>query len=144
MAFQFEAVVFVRLNDNRVIDFEFTNCKLICRKDTGSLIEATILPRLTRGLENIATKALHIYTRINNRDAEVMNNATYLFDKFATILKEGKKVDCQFEDADIDILCGQFKAVLLLWDGAFSLARTHHPVEANIAAFQSHVTAAGH
>jgi hypothetical protein len=74
----------------------------------------------------------------------VMNNATYLFDKFAVILKKGQKVDCQFEDANIDTLCAQFKAVFLLWDGAFSLARTHHPVEADVAEYRSYVTAAVH
>jgi hypothetical protein len=71
-----------------------------------------------------------------------MNNATYLFDKFAGILKEGQKVDCQLEDHGIDTLCAQFKAVFLLWDGAFLVARTHHPDEVDIAQYRKLVTAA--
>jgi hypothetical protein len=35
-------------------------CELICRKDTGKLIESTILTRLSQGLEIIATWNLHI------------------------------------------------------------------------------------
>jgi hypothetical protein len=60
-AFQFGASVSVELADNRIIDFEVLVCKLICRKDTGCLLEQTILPRLTDGLEIIATFELHIF-----------------------------------------------------------------------------------
>jgi hypothetical protein len=59
-AFQFGASVSVHLTDNRVIEFEVSVCELICHKDTGKLIETTILPRLTRGLEIVATWHLHI------------------------------------------------------------------------------------
>jgi hypothetical protein len=54
------------LSDKRVIDFEITNIKLICQKDTASLIKTTILQRLTRGLERVATLPLHIYTTDDN------------------------------------------------------------------------------
>ena len=59
-AFQFGASVSVQLVDNRVIHFELVCCKLICRKDTGKLIEATILQTLTNGLKITATWYLHI------------------------------------------------------------------------------------
>jgi hypothetical protein len=73
---------------------------------------------------------------------KVMNNATYLFDTFSEILKKGQKVDCQLEDNDIDTLCAQFKAVFLVGDGAFLVARTHHPDEVDIAQYCRLVTAA--
>jgi hypothetical protein len=53
--------VSVELADNCIIDFEVLVCKLICRKDTGCLLKQTILPRLTDGLEIIATFKLHIF-----------------------------------------------------------------------------------
>ena len=42
-AFQFGVSVSVKLSDDRIIDFEVSICKLICRKDTGHLLEETIL-----------------------------------------------------------------------------------------------------
>ena len=42
-AFQFGASVSVDLTDERIIEFEVSVCELICRKDTGKLIESTIL-----------------------------------------------------------------------------------------------------
>ncbi len=47
--------------NNCIIDFEVLVCKLICRKDTGCLLEQTILPRFTDGLEIIETFELHIF-----------------------------------------------------------------------------------
>ena len=64
--FPFGAEVAIMLSDKRVIDFEITNIELICRKDTASLIEATILPRLIHGLERVATLPLHIHTTDDN------------------------------------------------------------------------------
>jgi hypothetical protein len=59
-AFQFGASVSVDLIGFRIIDFEVSVCELICRKDTGKLIKRTILTRLTKGLEIVATWHLHI------------------------------------------------------------------------------------
>ena len=61
-AFQFGASISVELNDARIIDFEVSVCKLICRKDTAKLIEQTILPQLTNGLKVVATMPFHIET----------------------------------------------------------------------------------
>jgi hypothetical protein len=66
-AFQFGASVSVELADNCIIDFEVLVCELICRKDTGRLIEETILTKLSAGLEVISTFDLHIYNHHNNR-----------------------------------------------------------------------------
>jgi hypothetical protein len=60
-AFQFKASVLAKLNDGKIIDFEVSVCKLLCQKDTGKLIESTILPTLTSGLMVVATTLLHIY-----------------------------------------------------------------------------------
>jgi len=60
-AFQFGASVSAELSGGKIIDFEVSVCELICRKDTGRLIESTILPTLTSGLNVVATSPLHIY-----------------------------------------------------------------------------------
>jgi hypothetical protein len=48
---------------------------------------------------------------------KLVANASFVFDKFATILKVEKREGCE---VDIDKLCQQHKECLLLWDGAFS------------------------
>jgi hypothetical protein len=64
-AFQFGVSVSVDLIGDRIIDFEVTVCESICRKDTGKLIKRTILTRLTKGLEIVATWHLHIESNNN-------------------------------------------------------------------------------
>jgi hypothetical protein len=81
-AFQFSASVSDHLTDNRIIDFEVSVCELICHKDTSKLIETTILPRLTRGLEIVATWHLHIKNNEQGqiecefKDAQSINSLT--------------------------------------------------------------------
>ncbi len=60
-AFHFGASVSAKLRGGKIIYFEVSVCKLICQKDTGSLIESTILPTLTSGLKVVALSPLHIY-----------------------------------------------------------------------------------
>ena len=80
---------------------------------------------------------------LNGKDIKkVMNNATHLFDKFAAIFKEGKRVDCQLTDADIDSLCLHFREVYVLWDGAFALARIINPTLQEAETYQRFVSAA--
>ena len=45
-------------------------------------------------------------------------------------------------DANIDALCLQFREVFVLWDGAFSLARTINPTEMDITTYRMFVDAA--
>jgi hypothetical protein len=45
-------------------------------------------------------------------------------------------------DANINALCLQFREVLILWDGAFLLARTINPVEADMKIYRLYVDAA--
>jgi hypothetical protein len=65
-AFQFATSVSVKLTDDCIIDFEVSVCELICRKDTGRLLEETILQQLMSGLEIISTFQLHLCTDIES------------------------------------------------------------------------------
>ena len=62
IAFRFGASVSVELSNDRIIDFNVLICELICRKDTGRLLEETILQPLTSDLEIIFTFQLHLFT----------------------------------------------------------------------------------
>ena len=66
MAFQFGAAITVHLKSGDKVHFELLSCKLICRKDTSALIEATILRTLTKGLWIISEQPLHIYKSDGN------------------------------------------------------------------------------
>ncbi len=80
---------------------------------------------------------------MNGKDIKkVLNNATYLFDKFSPLLKSGKQDDCKLEDDDIDALCTHFKLVFVLWDGAFALAWKKNPTTDNSHQYQQFVKAA--
>jgi hypothetical protein len=80
---------------------------------------------------------------LNGKDIKkVMNNACHIFDTFSTIFKEGKRPTCVLSDANIDALCLQFREVFVLWDGAFSLARTINPVEVDMKIYPLYVDAA--
>jgi len=80
---------------------------------------------------------------LNGKDIKkVMDNASYLFDEFSSILKSGKRSNCELSDDDIDALCRHFQSVFLLWDGAFSYARKINPTENDVIAYQEFVDAA--
>ncbi len=82
---------------------------------------------------------------LNGEDIKkVMNNATHIFDQFAAIFMEGKREGCQLMDADIDLMCLHYWEVFVLWDGAFSLARTINPMDEEAKIFQKFVLAAVH
>jgi hypothetical protein len=65
-AFQFGASVTVDLHSGKSLDFEVLVCELICRTESGPMIEKTILTTLTAGLEVVATTPVHIYEDNNN------------------------------------------------------------------------------
>lgn len=71
-----------------------------------------------------------------------MDNATYLFDQFSSILKSGKRDDCEMSDDKIDELCTNFQMVFLLWDGSFLLARKYNPTKEDWEEYQRYVDAA--
>ncbi len=79
----------------------------------------------------------------NGKDIKkVMNNATYLFDMFAVIFKEGKREGCLLSDADINSMCLHFREVYVLWEGAFLLARMVNPTNDDTETYQKFVLAA--
>ena len=56
--------------------------------------------------------------------------------------KEGKREGCVLSDADIDIMCMHFREVYVLWDGAFSLARTFNPTNEDAETYHNFMSAA--
>ena len=79
---------------------------------------------------------------MNGKDIKkVMNNVSYLFDEFSSILKSGKRSNCELSNDNIDKLCGHFQSVFLLWDGAFSYARTINPTANDVIPYQQFVDA---
>jgi hypothetical protein len=108
-----------------------------------------------RGQHSIETKIFRVLKEIgvklssyhggslNGKDIKkVMNNATHLFDKFAAIFKRGKREGCLLLDEGINSMCLHFREVFVLWDGAFSLARTINPTRADAHTYQEFVDAA--
>jgi hypothetical protein len=69
---------------------------------------------------------------LNGKDIKkVMNNTAHVFKELAVIMKEGKRPDSILSDPNVDALCLHFWEVFILWEGAFSLARTVNPMENN-------------
>jgi hypothetical protein len=108
-----------------------------------------------RSQDSIETKMLKVLKSIgveltsyhggslNGKDIiKLMNNATFVFDNFALIFKEGKRPDCLLTDEQIDDMCMYFREVFVLWDGAFSLARTVNPTEQEILTYREYVNSA--
>ena len=80
---------------------------------------------------------------LNGKDIrKVMNDATELFSEFSTILKAGKRDDCELSDDAIDALCRNFRLVFVLWDGAMSYARKHNPTPEDVTKYRRYVNAA--
>ena len=70
---------------------------------------------------------------LNGKDIKkVMNNSAHIFDELAVIMKEGKRPNSILSNADVDALCLHFWEVFVLWDGAFSLARTVGPMQQDL------------
>mmetsp|Transcript_15746 Transcript_15746/g.34083 ORF Transcript_15746/g.34083 Transcript_15746/m.34083 type:complete len:227 (+) Transcript_15746:498-1178(+) len=72
---------------------------------------------------------------------KVMDNALYIFDRFSTILKEGKR-EGSLSDESIDAKCEEYKTAFLLWDGAFSFARKVNPTANDRHMYRRFVNAA--
>ena len=75
---------------------------------------------------------------MNGNDIKnVMNNVSYLFHEFSSILKSGKRSNCELSNDNIDKLCRHFQS-----NGAFSYARTINPTANDAIAYQQFVDAA--
>ncbi len=73
-----------------------------------------------------------------------MNNATYFFDELAVIIKAGNRHGSVLSDVHVEALCLHFREVFVLWDGAFSLARTVNPTEHDTTTYLQYVQAGVH
>ncbi len=73
-----------------------------------------------------------------------MNNATYFFDELAIIIKAGNRPGSVLSDTHVEAPCLHFREVFVLWDGAFSLARTVNPTEHDTTTYLQYVQAAVH
>ena len=72
---------------------------------------------------------------------KIIANASYVFDEFTTILKANNRTG-NWNDTQIEELCEQHKRLFLLWDGAFSAARTINPTEEDFIMYSRFVRAA--
>ena len=80
---------------------------------------------------------------LNGKDIKkVMNSAAHLFDQFSSLLQAGKRDECELDNNSIDAICQNFKNVFVLWDGAFSLARTKYPTSDHSQKYQQFINAA--
>jgi hypothetical protein len=70
VAFQFGMSITVETIDGQIIEFKISVCKVICRKDTAKLIECTILPQLTNGLEVL--KLIPLCISVNTDDGKLV------------------------------------------------------------------------
>jgi hypothetical protein len=70
VAFQFGASITAEMIDGQVIEFEISVCEEIFRKDTAKLIERTILPQLTNGLEVV--KLIPLCISVNTDDGKLV------------------------------------------------------------------------
>ena len=110
------------------------------KASSASSLEAGVSKILKRiGVEQSSYHGGSLYGKDIKK---VMNNATYLFDKFSSLLLSGKRDDCELSDNVIDSLCQHFKLVLVLWDGEFSLLRKKNPMADNSQQYQQFVNAA--
>ena len=67
---------------------------------------------------------------MNGKDIKkVMKNSEHIFDELAVIMKEGKRPNSILSNSNVYAFCLHFWEVFVLWDGAFSLARTVGPME---------------
>ena len=67
-AFQFGSKIKIDFHGGRAPIFvQISVAEVICRNGTAELLEATIVPNLTKGLKNIATLPLQIYLDNENK-----------------------------------------------------------------------------
>ena len=57
-------------------------------------------------------------------------------------IHRARREGCVFTDDEIRQLCGDHKNAFLLWDGAFSLARTVNPTAADYALYKRFIDGA--
>ena len=105
--------------------------KLKAIETTKGKTEYSVETKMFKLLKNVGVE-LSSYNggSLNGKDInKVRNNSAHIFDELTVIMKEGKRPNSILSNADVDALCPHFREVFVLWDGAFSLARTVSPME---------------
>ena len=102
-----------------------------------------IEPKLFELLRRIGVELTRYHGgSLNGKDIKtVTDNASFVFDEWCEILIKMKRPN-SLEDSEIREKCEQFKSVFLLWDGAFSVARTINPEGKDFALYRRFVNAA--
>ena len=119
--------------------------KLKVMRAAKGKIEDSVDMKLFKVLKEIGVELSSYHGgSLNGKDInKVMNNATFIFEELAIIMKEGKRPDCiRLTDTDINALCLHFQGVFVLWEGAFLLARTVGPMEDDIKTYRLYAAAA--
>ncbi|KAL7553941.1 hypothetical protein ACHAWF_017571 [Thalassiosira exigua] len=110
------------------------------RRKSGEGLES----KMFRVLKEIGVELTRYHGgSLNGKDIKTMiENATYVFDKWSKILTEGKRDGCTLEDREIEAKVNEYRRAFLLWDGAFSFARKVDPTKEDIVMFKRFVSAA--
>lgn len=119
------------------VQHQFSNICRFLGKDT---IDETDLPRL-EALQAELVAVLMVDGKIEYIK-KIMNNVEYIFDSFAELLTRGKRIGCKLTDNQIVDKCNKYEHLFLLWDGAFSVARTNNPQKKDIDEFTYFINAA--
>jgi hypothetical protein len=108
--------------------------------------EYIVETRMFRLLKNVGVELRSYHGgSLNGKDIkQVMNNSAHIFNKLAVIMKEGKRPNSILSNTKVDTLCLHFREVFVLWNGAFSLARTVGPMEQDTKTYLIYVLAAVH
>ena len=109
------------------------------RKKDGESLES----KMMKVLQTIGVELTRYHGgSLNGKDIKTLtNNASFVFDEWAKILKVGKREGCT---VDTDQLCKDYKYCFLLWDGAFSIARKTNPTVEDRELYRQFVDAAVH
>ncbi len=70
-----------------------------------------------------------------------MNNVTYMFENFSSILKSGKQDGCDLSNDAIKASFQRFQLLFILWDGAFLFARKIDSTTDNANLYQQFIDA---
>ena len=133
----------VRLNDTRKylrdLKKQMKEFRKLHKKDTEGLHNKLMDVLKKVGVE---LQAYHGGS-LNGKDIiKVMNNASYIFDQFTSLLHEGegRRDGCTLTKEDIEKRCEEYKSAFLLWDGAFSFARKLNPENVDREMYRRFVT----
>jgi len=105
--------------------------KLKAIETTKGKTEYSVETKMFKLLKNVGVELSSYHGgSLNGKDIKkVMKNSEHIFDELAVIMKEGKRPNSILSNSNVYAFCLHFWEVFVLWDGAFSLARTVGPME---------------